>query len=758
MVKHHSPISDDEMNAIRREAMEFAGIGLYRTRLDGTVLFLDRGAAKILELEESFPNLDDLAGKNITDLILFVVPREGPRTAVRRRGEASRLEYKFQTIRGSTKWALLDAYLVSDAETGEEDVQVIIREITRRKLSEKALKETEARNRALLNALPDLIFQIRSDGTFLNYKASSKELLMMSPDAFLGKKVRDVLPPDLAETTMENIDKAIQTGQMQHYEYQVRLPSGEISENEARLVPNAENEVLAIIRDITDRKRAERELLEKEVRYRELFQNMKSGVAVYEAIDGGEDFVFVDFNRAAERIEGVKRREILGRRVTVVFPGVADFGLLDTMMQVWKTGRAKRHPISLYKDERIVGWRENYVHKLPTGEIVAIYDDVTEEKKAEEALRRSERWLATTLNSVGDAVIATDAEGFVSFMNPSAQKLTGWTSFDAETRPLGEVFHVVDERNLERIEDPVSKVIREKKVIDLSNHALLIAKDGTRHPIADSGAPITDAEGTILGVVLVFRDTTEKREMEAELRQRQKLEAIGTLASGVAHEINNPINVIMNFGELIVEDAEDNEKIENNAREVIKESTRIANIVKKLLAFSRHERESHSWARLVDIVNDTLALTRNVLLKDRITLTIDIPEEIPKIKCRSQQLQQVLLNLLTNAKDALNARYTDYDENKIIRITARTFKKRDAQWIRTTVEDHGEGVPKEIVDRIFDPFFTTKPRQTGTGLGLSVSYGIVQDHGGTLIVESEDGEFARFHMDLPTDRDSKDGV
>ena len=184
---------------------------------------------------------------------------------------------------------------------------------------------------------------------------------------------------------------------------------------------------------------------------------------------------------------------------------------------------------------------------------------------------------------------------------------------------------------------------------------------------------------------------------------------------------------------------------------------RIAEIVKKLLAFSRHEKESHSWAEVEDIVDTPLILIRKVLSKDQITLEVSLSPDLPRIRCRSQQLQQVLLNLLTNARYAVNQRYPQYHVNKVIKVLVRPFEKNHVPWIRFSVVDRGNGIPPTIMDRIFDPFFTTKPRQTGTGLGLSVSYGIVKDHDGELWAESREGIETSFHMDLPVNGVPRNG-
>ncbi|MDM8517009.1 ATP-binding protein [Desulfobacterales bacterium HSG16] len=237
--------------------------------------------------------------------------------------------------------------------------------------------------------------------------------------------------------------------------------------------------------------------------------------------------------------------------------------------------------------------------------------------------------------------------------------------------------------------------------------------------------------------------------LEMKLRQKQKLESVGTLAGGVAHEINNPINGIMNYAQLIKDRLNPDDPLLEFAEEIIYETNRVATIVRNLLAFARCEKESHSAAKISDILESTLSLIRTLIRHDQIILETDVSNDLPAIKCMNRQIQQVFMNLVTNARDALNERYPVYDENKIISLSAYLFEKKGKEWIRTTVEDHGIGIAPEARERMFDPFFTTKPRDKGTGLGLSISYGIVREHGGELHVESVQSNYTRFHMDLP---------
>ena len=267
-----------------------------------------------------------------------------------------------------------------------------------------------------------------------------------------------------------------------------------------------------------------------------------------------------------------------------------------------------------------------------------------------------------------------------------------------------------------------------------------------------------DRDGKPLRMLGTHTDISQRKRLEqerwaieAQLRHQQKLESIGTLAGGVAHEINNPINGIMNYAQLIQDRLPSESPLAEYTGEILHETQRVATIVQNLLTFARDEKQSHSPARLTDIVEGTLSLIRTVIRHDQILLQADVPADLPRLRCRSQQIQQVLMNLMTNARDALNERYPGYDADKVLRISAGVVERDGRRCIRVTVEDHGTGITPEVRERMFDPFFTTKPRDRGTGLGLSISHGIVKDHDGEMTVETQPGGFTRMHVDLPAD-------
>ncbi|PJZ57740.1 hybrid sensor histidine kinase/response regulator [Leptospira barantonii] len=246
----------------------------------------------------------------------------------------------------------------------------------------------------------------------------------------------------------------------------------------------------------------------------------------------------------------------------------------------------------------------------------------------------------------------------------------------------------------------------------------------------------------------------ENEALKSQLLQAQKLEAISLLATGVAHEINNPLTIMINFAQLILAQSKD-DSILKYASNILDEGERIGKITKDLLKLSRHEKLVLSLVNFGEIIQKTVSLCEQLFKKDLIQIESDMPDSLPAIRCVPQQIQQVVLNLLNNARDALNQKYPKFDSNKIIQLSAKQFDKEGRIWIQMIVEDRGIGIPPEEAKKIFSPFFTTKKVEKGTGLGLSVSTGIIKDHGGELYYESKENEYTRFFIDLPVNPENK---
>jgi PAS domain S-box-containing protein len=336
----------------------------------------------------------------------------------------------------------------------------------------------------------------------------------------------------------------------------------------------------------------------------------------------------------------------------------------------------------------------------------------------------------------------------LTYANPAIEKVTGHPVQEFVGSHLREHVGPDELRRLERVvQDEVARgPAGDGVVVEVD----LFRKDGSRVPAEVHGRVIFSDDGRPLAIQGTTRDISRRRALEAELRQSQKLQAIGTFAGGVAHEINNPIMGIANYAEIIAEITAGDPKTQTYCSEIQRETTRIHGLVKDLLGYARDDQEQAPVpAALSSVVESTLSLVRTAMRHDQITLDLDLPDDLPEICCRHQQLQQVVMNLVTNARDALNDKYPNTADNKRITISSQLVDKQGKRWLRLSVEDQGAGISKDVQQRMFDPFFTTKRDGKGTGLGMWIVHRIVRDHGGEIHVETEPGEFTRFNVDLP---------
>ncbi|MBT8362304.1 MAG: PAS domain-containing sensor histidine kinase, partial [Deltaproteobacteria bacterium] len=261
-------------------------------------------------------------------------------------------------------------------------------------------------------------------------------------------------------------------------------------------------------------------------------------------------------------------------------------------------------------------------------------------------------------------------------------------------------------------------------------------------------SPLLESDGKTNATLLIARNLTEEEVSRAETLRAAQLAAIGELASGVAHEINNPINGIISYAQIILDEPDDPES-QHNLQNIISEGKRIASIVSNLLDFARRREEVFVPSCIKKIVSKSLQLVAHLLEKDGIICSVNIEDSLPPLMCNEQQLQQVFLNLISNARYALNKRYPQPFADKQLHILGIFLNQNKTPSIRLTFTDHGIGIAAEILEKIFDPFFSTKPKGEGTGLGLSISHGLVRDHGGNLSVQSKLGEWTRFTIELP---------
>jgi PAS domain S-box-containing protein len=339
--------------------------------------------------------------------------------------------------------------------------------------------------------------------------------------------------------------------------------------------------------DITERKKAEESLRESETRFRELFNNMSSGVAIYEAVDDGSDFVFRDFNAAGQRIDKTRREDVVGKQVTQVFPGAKTIGLFDVFRRVWQTGKAERHPMTLYKDGRISGWRENYVYKLPNGEIVTVYDDMTKRQLAQEYLQEERNLLRTLIDHIPDKVYVKDKNSRFIICNKSViasegvkreEELIGKTDFDLYEQALAQQFFD-KEQELMRTGRPIINCEIQASDSDGSVRSILVTK-----------VPLRDHSGNIVGMVGINRDITERKQAEHKLLEHQNhLKQLATRLTlteererrHIASEIHDEISQTLAMVKIKLDTLRNSPPSEASAAEIKEISSSVENVIQK---------------------------------------------------------------------------------------------------------------------------------------------------------------------------------
>jgi PAS domain S-box-containing protein len=510
--------------------------------------------------------------------------------------------------------------------------------------------------------------------------------------------------------------------------------------------------------------RMEQALVHSEQRARSFLEASPMGVHLFDLEPDGR-LVFVGANKAADRILGVDNSQFVGQEIERAFPALCDTEAPERFRRAAEQGESWWTQVIHYREQNISGAYEVYAFQIQPRSMAALFLDVSERLKMDEALRVSEERHRQFLeNFQGIAYIVTLPGGAVAVMDGLVEEISGYGREDFIGGRVGWLDLVVPEDRPGWLED-AGRLAQQSEAAQTADREYRIKdRSGRLHWVRDIARVVGGGAGSGRAIHGAIYDVTQRRrseeerlQLEARLRQQQKLESLGTLAAGVAHEINNPLTGILNYAELLASRLPAAEPLRGYADSIIRESERVSEIVKHLLAFSRQDRQQRSPARLCDVVAETMTLVRALFRKDQIRLEVAVAEDLPVVKCRSQEIQQVLLNLLTNARDALNERFAGggADERKRVALSAARLERKGRAWLRLTVADTGIGVPADIRERIFDPFFTTKARDVGTGLGLAVSYGIVKAHHGELLCESEPGQGTRFHLDLPIDNDGE---
>ena len=500
--------------------------------------------------------------------------------------------------------------------------------------------------------------------------------------------------------------------------------------------------------------RAIKDVLKRtEQRLDALSSNMSEGFAYHRVVlnPAGKpcDYVFLEVNPAFEKLTGLPAKAIVGRRVTEVIPGIEKdpTDWIGTYGRVALTGKPAQFESHAKELERWYAVSAFCPHK---GYFAVTFADITERKRAEAALAAEKERLSVTLRSIGDAVISCGADFRVTFLNPVAAALSGWSQADATGRPIQEVLRIEHETTGVPVPDLAEQVLREKRVIGLANHSALRTKDGRLVPIEDSAAPMLDGGGRVVGVVIVFHDVTEKRRAQQELRRAaDRLAAtnreLNEFAHAVSHDLKAPLRAASMLADWVVTDYAD--RLDQRGREQLTlmraRLKRMHQLIDDVLAYSRLGRveEAPTSIDLRDVVTRAIEF---VGPPGHVTVAVDT--DLPTIVCDPVRLQQVFQNLIGNA-----VKHMDKPRGEV-----RVGCEAERGGWRFHVADNGPGIDPCHHERIFKIFQTLKPKDEseGGGVGLAIVRRIVEGRGGRVWVESAVGQGSTFYFTIPHDVDT----
>jgi len=491
---------------------------------------------------------------------------------------------------------------------------------------------------------------------------------------------------------------------------------------------------------IIERQWAKEAVLKSEEKFRELMENMHSGAAVYEAVAGGEDFEVKDFNRRGEKIDNIEREKVIGRRVTDVFHGVKDSGLFDVLQRVWKSGRPEHFSGGVYQNHRTPpSWRESYVYRLSSGEIVSVYQDVTQVKLAQKALEESEkRFRDLVENALTGISIIQDRQ--VVYQNQEQERLLG---------PLPRSYLLADYEKIHP--DDVGTVKRLSQGIDKGEIQTLetefrfyphgLNKNAREMRWVFCRAMLTEYRGKE-AILVGMIDMTKAKELEKLLAIQDKMASLGRVAAGIAHEIRNPlsgINIYLNTLQKIHHKTGSEEKVQQILGQIQSASHKIESVIRRVMDFAKPGEPKLALIDLNQPIIEAINLSAVTMRKSGVELEKVLAVNLPPCNADAALIEEMVLNLLNNAAEAMKQK----EAGKKIVVTSSV----GGPSIILTISDSGPGIAPDVKDKIFDPYFTTK--SDGTGIGLSLSHRIVTDHSGSLTVADSDLGGAEFRIEIP---------
>jgi len=655
-------------------------------------------------------------------------------------------EMEVLTDKGLKRYAEV-CITIAKKEKGGVQTYAYLRDITERKRMERTIREATKRFEKIAEMGDDgiIVFDEDSRIEFANQMAS--EIMGFPKDQILGREFFSLIGKRNEEFLEEMVMRGEGMGEKVCTEMSLRTPKNEIKEMEVCIAPTQSEDgrikTYAYVRDITERKKFEKDLRESEEKYRNLFERVRHGLYI-----SSKEGKFLDCNQAMWGLLGYKDKEEFLKIDIAKDLYVNPEDRTAFMTTVEKLGFVKDYEVEFKKKngERITVLLTATAKRDETGTTIGyegINIDISDRKKMERELKEANDFLMNLIESSVDGIIVTDMKGDILIFNRGAENILGYNREE-----------VVGKMNIRNIYPPgVAREVMEKlKSPDFGGVGKLTSfpifhqrKDGELIEGDLSASIIYDEKGHEIASVGIFKDLRERLRIERELQkmqeallQSEKLAAMGRLTSQIAHELNNPIYGIMNTLELLKTEIPPENKRRRILELSLSEIQRLSEMLRNMLSFSKPEEEKRRPVKIDGLIEGILLVMEKQMKESNIQVELSFDPDIPEIMASTNQMRQVLLNIFKNAKEAMPKGGT---------LFVRTSQEDNRVLIH--IQDTGIGIPEAIKDKIFDAFFTTKQKVKGVGLGLSVCYGIIRDHGGEIKVKSEEGKGTTFTIGLP---------
>jgi two-component system NtrC family sensor kinase len=632
-------------------------------------------------------------------------------------------------------------------EKGRVKTYAYLRDITERKRMEREIREATKRFEKIAEMGDDgiIVFDEDSRIEFANQMAS--EIMGLPKDHILGREFFSLIGKRDEEFLEEMVMRGEGMGEKVCTEMSLHTSQDQVKASEVCIAPTRSEDgrikTYAYIRDITERKKFEKELKESEEKFRNLFERVQHGLFI-----STQEGRFLDCNQAMLEMAGYPNKEEF-LKINIAKDLYVNPQEREAFRRlVEQQGFVKDLEVEFKKKngEKITVLLTAHVKRDEKGEVVryeGINIDISDRKRMERELKEANDFLMNLIDSSVDAIIVTNMKGDILLFNKGGENLLGYKSEE-----------VVGKMHIRNIYPPgVAKEVMDKlKSPDYGGIGKLTSfpivhrrKDGELIEGDLSASLIYDEKGNQIASVGIFKDLRERLRIERELQkmqeallQSEKLAAMGRLTSQIAHELNNPIYGIMNTLELLKTEIPPESKRRRILDLSLSEIQRLSEMLRNMLSFSKPEEEKRRPIKIDELIEGILLMMERQMRESNIQVETSFDPDIPEIMASTNQMRQVMLNLIKNAKEAMP---------KGGNLFIRTGKEDNRVLIH--IQDTGMGIPEEIRDKIFEAFFTTKQKVKGVGLGLSVCYGIIKDHGGEIKVESEEGKGTTFVISLP---------